>query len=424
MDGNLKIPFDKILMDTVTDMVFVVNVKNNRSFFYHFINKAMTIETGLSTEVINKPIENFLDKDVMNMIKARFKRVIKERKSLVFRDRYVLNNQEVRYSRTKMTPFYDDYNRCIYIATVASDITSEVLSERKYKDSDYHFQIIAKNMQDLITLIDKRGIIIYTSPSYETVLGHDHEEYVGKHFLYKVYEPDRPNVDKAFNESLRSNEKFNIRFRQYNDEGMLKWSESHGTPVFDRHGNLKHIVVVTRDISRQIAHEKELQYYALHDSQTGVPNRRYFQQYLEKTLGDLQHNDLKVAVIIFDIDNFKQINDEYGHNIGDDVIVEFSKRIKNHLGSDGMVARFGGDEFVVVLPEINEANEVFKLVEKIKDSITLPWMVSSNLLTVTSSIGVAITSDEKDTPLTMIKKADLALYEAKNAGKNTYKIAK
>ncbi len=424
MESKIGIPFDKILMDTVMDMVFVVKVEKNRQFRYAFINQSMIDQTGLKKDALYQPVEDFLEKDIAKKITKRFRMVIKEKRSLIFQDRYMLKRGDIKYSKTRITPFFDQGKNCTYIASVSLDITEEILNERKFEDSDYHFQLLAENIQDLITLIDRRGIIIYTSPSYNTVLGHDHEEYQGKHYLYKVYEQDWSHVDEIFNEALRNGDKFTVRFRQYNSADELKWSESHGTPVFDHQNQLKHIVVVTRDISIQMAYEKELQHYANHDSHTGVPNRRYFQQYLQQTLQELKEKKTKVTVIIFDIDNFKQINDQYGHDVGDDVILEFSKRIKQCIGMNGIVARFGGDEFVAVLPDIMESSSIYELVKKIRNRINSSWKINHHILKVTTSIGIAITSDKNDTPLTMIKKADMALYDAKNAGKNTYKIAR
>ncbi len=245
----------------------------------------------------------------------------------------------------KVVPFIlNDEVRGIY--GIIRDITEVVESTKKLKKSEKRLRIIAENVNDLITVIDHNGYIQYVSPSYEKALGYDKNEFIGKQFLHNVYTDDRKMINKKLSYSIQNGLPFKAEFRQYNKNGDLRWYETNGTPIYDDDHHFQQMVIITRDIHLKKEYEAELEYFAYHDSLTGLPNRFLFTKRFEKEMNNFSNKKDGLAVIMVDIDNFKSINDQMGHDIGDCVIKELGLRISKTIRDTDMVARLGGDEFI------------------------------------------------------------------------------
>ena len=305
---------------------------------------------------------------------------------------------------------------------IIRDITEAIESTKKLIKSEKRFQIIAENINDLITVIDHNGYIQYVSPSYEKSLGYDKDEFIGKRFLHNVCIDDRVILNKKLTYSIQNSVPFKAEFRQSNKNGDLRWYETNGTPIYDEHHNFHQMVVITRDIQLKKEYETKLEHFAYHDSLTGLPNRLLFMKHFEKELIHFQDKKDGLAVIMVDIDNFKSINDHLGHDIGDGAIKELGLRISQTIRDTDMVARLGGDEFIILLPSIQTVDNAIAVAEKILEVIQRPWKIEDKVLTVTISMGIAMAHSGECTKHSLMKKADIALYEAKNNGKNSFRI--
>lgn len=181
-------------------------------------------------------------------------------------------------------------------------------------------------------------------------------------------------------------------------------------------------MLIARDISLQKENESQLEYFAYHDSLTSLPNRRFFRNQLSEALAKIKAGLEEFAVVMLDIDNFKYINDTFGHETGDEVIHEFAKRLKYSLDDLDFVARLGGDEFIILLPNIKEIPLIIEKVKRIQKAIKEPWLIEGSLISITSSIGVAHIKEATFTASSLLKMVDDAMYTAKKAGKNMYYI--
>ncbi|SET80561.1 PAS domain S-box-containing protein/diguanylate cyclase (GGDEF) domain-containing protein [Oceanobacillus limi] len=320
----------------------------------------------------------------------------------------------------KVTPLTID-NKVTGLYGILKDVTKLVKSMKKLQESEERFRIIAENANDLITLINERGEIIYASPSYKDVLGHDYNEFVGKFFLHNVHPVDKHEIDRKVIKSIRNGEKFQVQFRQYNPSNKTIWTEAKGSPVFDEQGKFKHMVVITRDISMQREYESQLEYFAHHDSLTGLPNRRLVKKQMEDLLATLHTENKGFAVIMLDIDDFKGINDQLGHDVGDGVIVEFGKRISKSIGVENTVGRLGGDEFIILLPDTSKEENALFFVQSIQKAVQIPWVINGHSLRLTTSMGITL-ADTDSTYYSLLKDADKALYDSKNNGKDSYSV--
>ncbi|WP_339217023.1 sensor domain-containing diguanylate cyclase [Ornithinibacillus sp. FSL M8-0202] len=543
---------DQILMDGITDMVFVVTVKNKSEFIYYFINRAAIDKTGLTQNIIGKTIGEVHSKNTAKFLYKQFEKVVASGESITYEDSFVAPSGEKCYLKIKLTPLFDEQKNCKQIVAVIRDITREKLSEikikvawkklneskqryqslfqnnsdaillidlngrildgnksvesvteykvdeliglslnsiiveedvrfvsnllsmatngfinksyltmktntgnkievtikiipiiidngiigvycifrditsllesrKKLEESDKRFKIITEHANDLITLVNEKGIIIYASPSYKKMLGYDYKEYVRKLFLHNIHPDDKDDLSKTFVQSIKEGTSFTVQFRQFNYKNEIIWSEASGSPVYGEQQGFKYMVVTTRDIGIHKEYEMKLEYLSMHDSLTGLPNRRFFNKQLEKALNELRTSNNGLAVIMMDIDDFKRINDTFGHDIGDEVIEEFGKRISKAIGKDNIVARLGGDEFVILLPSISSSGSVLSIAKIIQYEMQKTWNIKGHNLDVTTSMGIAL-SNSNVSPQLILKSSDTALYDAKNTGKNSFKL--
>jgi diguanylate cyclase (GGDEF)-like protein len=161
---------------------------------------------------------------------------------------------------------------------------------------------------------------------------------------------------------------------------------------------------------------------AFHDQLTGLPNRRLFEKHVTKALIKSKGNQKAFAVLFLDGDNFKQINDNYGHDIGDKFLIAFANKLKSLTQKGNMVARLGGDEFIILLTDIQTQNDVVLAANKILESFKEPWTVNNKVFYASASIGIAQYPEDAKDIQTLITFADHALYKTKEKGKNVYQF--
>jgi diguanylate cyclase (GGDEF)-like protein len=191
-------------------------------------------------------------------------------------------------------------------------------------------------------------------------------------------------------------------------------------PELDDDRSVKGVLMLLFDISRLKAAERELDLLARHDSLTGLANRRQFGERLEAALARRQREGRPLALLYFDIDHFKKINDTLGHAAGDTILVEFARRLQRNLRETDLAARLGGDEFVVIVDDSDSPEVAETIARKLIVAIQPDFRVDAATLQVTTSIGIGFAASGTDAE-TLMRSADEALYEAKAAGRNTFR---
>lgn len=177
-----------------------------------------------------------------------------------------------------------------------------------------------------------------------------------------------------------------------------------------------------RELTTRITHAEQIEHMAYHDSLTGLPNRSLYSKLLEQSIKQVQRDNSSLAVLFLDIDHFKFVNDTLGHNVGDFLLQEVSRRIQRCLRDSDIVARLGGDEFVVILPVLTDPKYTYQVARKINAAIAQPYFHDEQEFRVTTSIGVAVYPDSGLDEQTLTKHADIAMYKVKEEGKNGFHI--
>lgn len=196
--------------------------------------------------------------------------------------------------------------------------------------------------------------------------------------------------------------------------------EDSAAPIRDRGGNVIGAVMVFRDVTEKKRSEKRLDYLAYHDNLTGLPNRSLFRERLKSAIAHAKRHNLKVALLFLDLDNFKIVNDTLGHNIGDELLLEVASRLEGCIRKTDTVARWGGDEFTVILEELSNTADADGVARKIIDRLSHAIKAGSHELFVSTSIGIAVYPYDGQDINTLLKNADTAMYQGKQLGGSAY----
>ena len=554
MNEAASLSFAQVLMEGIKEMVFVIKVVEEDSFIYEFFNTAVMEKTSLTSLSIGRTFHEVHSSKLASFLQEKYRGAVQSRQCVVYEDSFYSAGKQLFYSKTHLTPLFDETGKCTHVVSLVKDVTGEKATELKnngirerleensaryralyesnaaaiftvdlkgditggnptarqlsgylmkeivgrnfvdfvfsedrllaeqhflaavegkfkdarlnftsksseimgclikfipispkgkitgfymvvkdmteldkvaslYEAGEKNFQIIAENVHDVIVLMDHQKAYLYLSPSIESIYGYQASHIIGQKPFYNVHPEDVPAITLAFDEAAKSGATYLLQLRLLHKDRGWVWSELNGTPVYDEKKRFKHMVMVARDISLQKEYENQLMHFAYFDSLTELPNRRYFQEYAAEQMEIHDKTQKSLAVMILDIDDFKEINDQWGHEIGDAVIQEFGYRLSTCIHRANMAARLGGDEFVVLVANAEGQEQVANVAASIYQTMEKPFNVKDLSLQVSISMGIAFSLDEKITISAMMKRADMAMYKAKNQEKNSFQVS-
>ncbi|MCH8026216.1 MAG: EAL domain-containing protein [Chloroflexi bacterium] len=298
-------------------------------------------------------------------------------------------------------------------------------SHNELEQRERRFRSLVQNAPDLITVIDVDTRVLYQSPSISRVLGHAAGDIEGQPLTNLVHQDDVASLLAFFHEQMNNPDKIvTIEVRLRHADGTWRHLEIAGTD--QRHEAVAGIVLNSRDITERKKLEEQLRFEAFHDSLTGLANRSSFNNRLEHALERSRRSETMSAVLFIDLDNFKAINDSFGHSTGDEVLTSVAQRIRGCLRAGDTAARLGGDEFAVLLEDLDAPGHVTRVAERILDAIQASFAHGENVVFARASIGIDIV-DGADAKAgiaveTVLRNADVAMYAAKRRGKAHYEI--
>jgi diguanylate cyclase (GGDEF)-like protein/PAS domain S-box-containing protein len=283
------------------------------------------------------------------------------------------------------------------------------------RDSEERFRALTEQSADLIFIADVSGLIKYASPSVHTVLSAHGFSLVGTNISNLVHPED---FARSMN-SLplpASNQSPIVELRLRHSDGRWLYFECVIRNLTG-HDNIGGLVYNARDITERKLVREQLLFNATHDVLTGLPNRVMFLGRLKSAVDRTKRTSHPVAAVLFiDVDDFKDVNDCYGHATGDVLIKEVSNRLQACTRSDVIIARMGGDEFTILLEDIADPSDAIRVAQRIQSSFTVPFVLEGVEIFKSTSIGIALTSSETSAD-TVLQNADIAMYRAKNKGK-------
>lgn len=256
------------------------------------------------------------------------------------------------------------------------------------------------------------------------IFGLDPECFIGgfEHLLEIIHPDDRDAVNQAIQTAVHSHQPFFFEFRIIQPSGRVRLIEAQGRVILDKKGIPAAIAGTVHDITERQAAAAHLHRLAHYDVLTGLPNRRLFYESLAREMQVAREQGLTVALLYLDLDQFKDINDTFGHSMGDELLRQVAERLLASTRIRDTVGRLGGDEFGLVAITANAPDDVTNMAEKLIEQMQQPFTIAGHEVTVTPSIGIALGPGDASDTETLIKFADIAMYHAKSAGRNTYRF--
>ena len=345
----------------------------------------------------------------------------------------VIKNQEFNSSKEfftckdKKMISVDICSKSIIKNTNISQIVTVFRDISEKKDIENNMLILTKALEtstNTIIITDKNAIVKWANPAFEKLTGYAIKEIIGKNPKEFI---NSGKQSKEFYEDLwttiLSKKPWKNELINKKKDGTLYHEELSITPVLDENDEIQNFIAIKQDISERKKREDDVKHFAFYDDLTDLPNRRLLIEHLEQIINTLSRVRKSAAVLFLDLDEFKFLNDTYGHDAGDDLLIQVASRLNNTLRKQDIVARIGGDEFIIVLDDL--PNEFYQAKEhteaiskKIRSSIKAPFKLRDITYEITTSIGICIFDDELLKIDAILKRADIALYKAKDTGKD------
>jgi diguanylate cyclase (GGDEF)-like protein/PAS domain S-box-containing protein len=325
--------------------------------------------------------------------------------------RIVRPDGEVRWIQDSGIPTFDSKGEFVDFSSVLFDITDRKESEGLYQSLvEMSPDIIAVVYDGKIEYINEAGCKLIGAESQEQLIGQSAKNFVASQITDLI-------KNKVFSTDKVENERYNFEFQVRRIDGESIDVEMAARSILYE-GRFA-IQVVGRDITQRKKSEQTIKFMAYYDSLTGLPNRNQFRNHLNEVLQQ-QQNKMH-AVLFLDLDRFKIINDTKGHSVGDSILQKVAGRLEKAVQNEGLVSRQGGDEFIIVLEDVDKEN-ASQVAKRILNEFSHPFEVNNEEFYVTPSIGISIYPTDGNDEETLIKNADTAMYQAKDRGKNNYQF--
>jgi diguanylate cyclase (GGDEF)-like protein/PAS domain S-box-containing protein len=301
-------------------------------------------------------------------------------------------------------------------------LTRQINEKTRVEERLTIYSKIFENTIEGILITDLDGGIQTINPAFSRITGYSEEEIIGKNpAILKSYHHDEKFYASLWDElKEKSFWRGEIWNRRKNGEVYPQWMTIN--TLYDNDGNPVLYVAVFTDIKEYKVQEEKMKYRAYHDPLTGLPNRLLFFDRLKMEIAHAARDESKLAVLFLDLDRFKQINDTLGHVVGDYLLKSVAKILVKCIREVDTVTRMGGDEFTFILPQVHQSDEVVTIVQRIFNYFQMPLFIEEHELYITPSIGISIYPDDGDDVKTLLKSADMAMYQAKEKGRNNYQF--
>jgi diguanylate cyclase (GGDEF)-like protein/PAS domain S-box-containing protein len=310
----------------------------------------------------------------------------------------------------------DDVGNPIGILGVGRDVTERKRAEEKLSASEEQYRLLVQNAAEMI-IVAQHGVLRFANPKTTELTGYSNEELISMPFLELVYRDDRDMVVERHLRRLKGKSPPGVyTFRAVRKDGSVLWVEI--SVVLITWEGKPATLNLLADVTERKKAEEQLSILATHDGLTGLPNHTLFMDRLTLALAHAQRGHHKLAVMMLDLDRFKDVNDTLGHDVGDQLLKAVGGRLMALLRKSDTVARVGGDEFVILLPEVAQDDYAATAARKILSDFHQPFVIGGHDLHITSSIGVAAYPHDGEEAVALRKNADVAMYRAKALGRD------
>ena len=327
------------------------------------------------------------------------------------------------WSSTSLSPVRDPDGRLTHYIVVLNDVTALVSANEQVIESEQKFRQLIENAGEIVFVLEQSGTVRYVSPAIERVLGRSANEVSG-HDIFEYVHPEdllgaRTELLKLI--SLSEGGSATIELRAQRQDNTWCSLEVSAQNLLAMPG-IRGVVVHARDLSERQQAKDRLDHLAFHDSLTDLPNRLQFNEHLTRVIGTARRRGSQAAVLFLDLDRFKIINDTLGHSVGDQLLQNVAGRLVLTAREGDTVARWGGDEFTIILADVSGQREASRAAQRIIESLSEPFIISGHELYITATVGISLFPSTGGDVETLIRHADTAMYRAKDIGQNHYQF--
>ncbi|OZM58294.1 hypothetical protein CIB95_01610 [Lottiidibacillus patelloidae] len=392
---------------------YMIVVHDDMNILY--INNAgvQTLCATNKSEIYERTIYSFVNSDLEDELANILAKLKKTNRSEL-----IINSLDGRKINVDCTTIPITYLGRRAYQSVLHDVTKRKRAEKALRNSEKDYRTITEYSTDMISVLNRRGKVIYASPSHETILGYDAKELIDSNLYAIIHPEDRKKVLQVFSTGVSKRQGQTVECRLKKTNNSWVWVEARGTPFINEKGELEKVVIVKRDITERKIYEAELEYMAFQDSLTGLPNRRSFLHQLDMLV---ESDNATFTIFYLDVDRFKYVNDSLGHHKGDELLKAIAKRLEESSGFDN-VARLSGDEFVLLTKDLKNEEEIIQRANKLLSIFKDAFSINNFDFHLGASIGIATYPKDGEDALSLLKNADSAMYESKGNGKNQYHL--
>jgi diguanylate cyclase (GGDEF)-like protein/PAS domain S-box-containing protein len=413
------------VFNAISDMIFVMEADGD-SFRYVLANEAACQAAGGGETIYGKRLEDVLSPEQVSSIKPKYQQAAETKSVVVYEDMIATPDGTI-VCETILTPVCAENEPCRIIVAVVRDITERKKREQelqkmkqRLKASQERYRKLVEFLPEAIIVFNGEGKIIYVNIAAVKLLGaKQKKDIVGNwiwKFLYNQAQAPK-KIRQHWQKALGVQAPFIEELLRL--DGKIIYSEVLLSSI--EYGGEPAIQGIFRDVTERINYERQLEFLAFHDPLTGLPNRRLFLDIVSQSIEEAKQTKKGLAVMYLDMDHFKDVNDTLGHDIGDQLLKRFAKRLKENIGANAVPCRIGGDEFLVLFKDIKKRADIEKLVRRLYKNIQEPYKIKEHEIKVTISIGIAVYPADGTTPKELLRRADQALYEAK-IERNSYRF--
>jgi len=324
---------------------------------------------------------------------------------------------ELRYYATRKFPvLWSDDGQVEAICSIFWDITGERRAMARYELATNALQAA----HEAIVITDAVGYMEQLNPALCRLLGREEQQLKGRLIFDYLRDSSGESVEEhCFHDITHFGAWETEVLVRSGQDPMSAWVSA--TPVCGSgQEDVEHYVFVLTDLSDKKAQEKVVEQLAYFDSLTGLPNRAQFYERLRLRMSSARRREKKLGLMLLDLDNFKTINDQLGHAVGDEVLKAVAQRLQQSLREDDTVARLGGDEFTIIVSDVERAKDLAVVADKLFDGLAKPLFVENQRISLQASVGIVLYPDDGEEVETLMQHVDLSMYDAKHAGKNRY----
>jgi diguanylate cyclase (GGDEF)-like protein/PAS domain S-box-containing protein len=306
---------------------------------------------------------------------------------------------------------------------ISRDITEHKRMEEALRQGEERYRTIIEQMEDGYFEVDLAGNFTFVNDAECSNLGYSREELIGINNRRYTDKANAKKVFEAFHSIYETGEPIKIfNYEIIRKDGTVRSLELSAALIRDANGEPVGFRGISRDVTERKRSEERIQYLATHDALTELPNRMMFSQLLNHAIQTGRRYKRQFAVLFIDLDRFKIINDTLGHEAGDQLLKETASRLKQTLRASDTIARLGGDEFVILAEEVSDLKQVSIVAHRILSATLQPMVIMGEECRVTASIGISVFPNDGEDEKSLMKNADMAMYFAKEEGKNNYQF--